>query len=85
MYISDTSNRLNILKISPNGTTSVFLHDPRLVWIDAMWLDGQKRLWLPAAQLNRAPEWHNGTNLIQKPIRIYTVDVEEGPAAIDHP
>ena len=83
IYISDT-NRLNILKISTNGTTSVFLHDPRLVWIDGMWLDGQKRLWLPAAQFNRAPEWHNGTNLIQKPIRIYTIDVEEGPAAIDH-
>lgn len=83
IYISDT-NHLNILKILPNGTSTVFIHDSRLVWVDGMWLDGQKKLWLPAAQFNRAPEWHNGTNLIQKPIRIYTVDVEDGPASIDH-
>ncbi|KAJ5627464.1 major royal jelly protein [Penicillium herquei] len=83
MYASDT-NHLNIMKIFPNGTMNTFIHDPSLVWVDGMWLDGQKRLWLPAAQFNRAPEWHNGTNEIRKPIHIYTIDVENGPAAIDH-
>lgn len=83
IYISDT-NRLDILKISPNGTTEVFIHDERLVWVDGMWLDGNETLWLPAAQFNRAPEWHNGTNLIKKPIQIFSVKVDAGPAAIDH-
>lgn len=82
IYISDT-DRQEILRIRPNGTSEIFVHDARLLWVDGMWLDGQNRLWLPAAQFNRAPQWHNGTSEI-KPLKVYTIDVGLGPSIRDH-
>ncbi len=55
IYVSSLDQQ-EILKISPNGTTSVFIHDERLLWVDAMWVDTQQKLWMPAAQLNRGIE-----------------------------
>ncbi|KAJ9365688.1 major royal jelly protein [Paecilomyces variotii] len=83
IYLSDT-DRQNILRISPDGKSEIFVHDSRLLWVDGMWLDGRNRLWLPAAQFNRAMQWHNGTSQIEKPIRIFTVEVDVGPSPLDH-
>lgn len=52
VYCSDTDSQ-RVLKIFPNGTMTTLVQDPRLLWIDAMWVDDQHRLWMPAAQLNR--------------------------------
>ncbi|KAM0718662.1 hypothetical protein Q7P37_005733 [Cladosporium fusiforme] len=83
IYSSDT-DRQNILKIFPNGTMTVFVSDERLLWIDAMWIDSEQRLWMPAAQLNRGTPFNNGTSFVQKPLYIFTVDLGVGPSAIDH-
>lgn len=81
--MSDT-DRQNILKVFPNGTMTVFIRDERLLWVDAMWVDTQQRLWMPAAQLNRGTPFNNGSSFVQKPLYIYSVDIGSGPPAIDH-
>jgi len=83
IYNSDT-DRLAIIKIAPNGTWSTFVQDDRLLWVDAMWIDDQKRLWLPAAQLNRGTPFNN-VSYVQPPLYVFTIDIGVGPPKIDHP
>lgn len=51
LFYSD-GDRQEIRMLAPNGTSSLFVRDGRLLWIDAMWLDTQQRLWMCASQLN---------------------------------
>lgn len=84
IYVSDT-DRQAIEKIYPNGTRTTIVQDERLLWVDAMWVDNQNRLWLPAAQLNRgAPFQPDGQSQIVKPVYVYTIDIGFGPSPIDH-
>ena len=83
VYNSDTDSQ-RIIKIAPNGTMTTLVQDPRLLWVDAMWIDYQNRLWMPAAQLNRGTVFNNGTSHIVKPLYVYTIDIGVGPSPIDH-
>jgi hypothetical protein len=83
IYVSSLDQQ-EIIKILPNGTMSVFIHDERLLWVDAMWIDSQQKLWMPAAQLNRGTPFHNGTSFVQKPLYVFTIDLGIGPSPIDH-
>ena len=83
VYNSDTDSQ-RVIKIAPNGTMTILVQDPRLLWIDAMWIDYQNRLWMPAAQLNRGTPFNNGTSHIVKPLYVYTIDIGVGPSPIDH-
>lgn len=60
------------------------VQDPRLLWVDAMWIDTYGKLWMPAAQLNRGIPFNNGSNYIEKPLYVYTIDIGVGPSPIDH-
>ncbi|KAL8661283.1 MAG: hypothetical protein Q9168_008400 [Polycauliona sp. 1 TL-2023] len=85
IYSSDTDSQ-RIIKISPpNGTMTTLVQDPRLLWVDAMWIDAErKRLWMPAAQLNRGEFFNNGTNRVGKPVGVYSLELGVGPSVIDH-
>lgn len=84
IYVSDT-DRQAIEKIFPNGTRTTLVQDERLLWVDAMWVDNQSRLWLPSAQLNRGvPFQTDGQSKIVKPLYVYTIDIGVGPSPIDH-
>lgn len=83
IYNSDTDSQ-RIIKVLPNGTMTTLVQDPRLLWVDAMWVDTSGKLWMPAAQLNRGIPFNNGTNLIQKPMHVYSIDIGVGPSPIDH-
>lgn len=84
IYVSDT-DRQAIEKIFPNGTRTTLVQDERLLWVDAMWVDNQNRLWLPSAQLNRGvPFQTDGQSQIVKPLHVYTIDIGIGPSPIDH-
>lgn len=72
------------MRTSPNGTTELLLQDDRLLWVDAMWVDTQQRLWLPPNQLYRSVLTGNGTSEIEKPLHVFTVDIGVGPSLIDH-
>jgi len=83
IYCSDT-DRLAIEVIAPNGTRRTLVQDPRLVWVDAMWIDARGRLWAPAAQLTRGIPFNGGVNAIQLPLYVFTLDIGVGPSPIDH-
>lgn len=83
IYVSDTDSQ-RIISISPNGTKTLLVQDPRLTWVDAMWVGSDKKLYLPAAQLNRGTPFGNGKSNITKPLYVYTLDIGVGPSAIDH-
>lgn len=48
IYSSDVNNS-SIKRISPAGKVTTVIADPRLVWVDAMWIQGGY-LWMPAGQ-----------------------------------
>lgn len=83
IYDSDTDSQ-RIIKIAPNGTMTTLVQDPRLLWVDAMWVDTRKRLWMPSAQLNRGEPFNNGVNKIVYPLHVYSIDIGIGPSPIDH-
>lgn len=83
IYNSDTDSQ-RIIKIFPNDTMTTLVQDPRLLWVDAMWVDTQGLLWMPAAQLNRGQPFNNGTSYIVKPMEVFTIDIGSGPSPIDH-
>ncbi|KAK4503808.1 hypothetical protein PRZ48_004723 [Zasmidium cellare] len=82
IYVSDTDSQ-RIISVAPNGTKSVLVQDPRLLWVDAMWIAGTK-LWMPAAQLNRGTPFGNGKSNVTKPLYAFTIDIGVGPSPIDH-
>ena len=83
LYISDT-NRRRILKVSPAGQESVLIEDPRLIWSDAMWIDREGWLWIPATQQNLTPGFANGEMHVAYPVWIYRMHIGVGPALNDH-
>ena len=83
IYNSDTDSQ-RIIKIAKNGTMTTLVQDPRLLWVDAMWIDGGEKLWMPATQLNRGTLFSNGSVLVQKPITLFTMAIGVGPSRIDH-
>ena len=83
IYDSDTDSQ-RIITIHPNGTKTLLVQDPRLLWVDAMWIDTQQRLWMPAAQLNRGTPFNNGTSYVVPPLHVFTIDIGVGPSPVDH-
>lgn len=70
IYLSDTDES-RILTISPDGKIATLFADPRLAWVDAMWIDDSGDLLLPAAQLNRTAGLNGGKDTVERPITLY--------------
>ena len=83
VYVSDT-DRNAVLRITPGGEISTVVQDPRLVWVDAMWITTDGKLWMPAAQLNRTPSMNGARMAVKFPMVVYTVDIGTGPPRNDH-
>ncbi|HEY2670764.1 MAG TPA: L-dopachrome tautomerase-related protein [Rugosimonospora sp.] len=83
IYLGDVEHR-RILRLRPDKRIDTLVADPRLVWSDAMWIDDEGFLWIPAAQLNRAAGLSGGEQTIEYPIRIYKMHIGAGPPANDH-
>ena len=58
---------------------STLVKDPRLDWVDAMWIDDQGRLWAPAAQLDRTRGMNGGVSTVKFPAVVYTLDIGQAP------
>lgn len=84
IYLSDANQR-RILTISPEGKVVPLIADPRLIWVDAMWIDRDGNLWMPAAQLNLTPGLNGGRQKVRYPVNIYKLQIGVGPPANDHP
>ncbi|MFT8523350.1 L-dopachrome tautomerase-related protein [Gluconobacter oxydans] len=58
-----------------SGQISKVISDPRLHWADAPALASDGRLWIPVAQLDRLPQFHQGHSLIRPPFLLVSVDL----------
>jgi hypothetical protein len=56
-----------------------------LLWVDAMWVDRDGFLWMPAAQLNRMAPFQGGVSKVQFPMKVYKLRINHGPPENDHP
>ena len=83
VYVSDTQHDA-VLKIAPDGEVSTLVQDPRLIWVDAMWITADGRLWMPAAQMDHTPNFNDGKTDIHYPVTVFTVQIGNGPPATDH-
>ncbi|ARP81666.1 hypothetical protein CAL12_13160 [Bordetella genomosp. 8] len=84
LYTTDTDKH-RILRISPEGKISTVIQDDRLVWGDALWIDRQGYLWIPASQLSRTPGFNGGRMEVQYPVWIYRLQIHAAPSPLDHP
>ena len=78
MYASDL-DRDAILRITPDGVITTLATDPRLVWVDAMWIDEHGNLLAPAAQLGRTAGLNGGRDAVQYPVVIYALPIGAKP------
>lgn len=74
IYLSDV-NAKRILTISPGGIVATLYSDARLIWVDAMWIDDEGNLLMPAAQLNRTPGLNQGNDTVEQPITLYRLHI----------
>ena len=69
LYLEVLAND-SIVKITPDRKATTIYQDRRLHWVDAPWIhDGW--LYMPQAQLDRAPQFHEGGSKIEWPLHIY--------------
>lgn len=83
LYVSDCNNN-RVLKVTPEGKQSIRAADPRLIWVDAMWITPDGKLWMPAAQMDRTPSFNNGKMAVTFPMQVFTVMIGKEPSRIDH-
>lgn len=84
IYLSEVTNR-SVMRVSPDGKVSKLVSDPRLTWIDAMWVANDGNLYMPAAQLDRTSANLAGAPAqIEYPVKIYKMAIQAQPSAIDH-
>lgn len=83
IYASDINTR-SVKKITPEGKVSTVVSDPRLIWVDAMWIS-QGALWMPAAQINRSPATTGGkASTVEYPVKMYKLALPISPSPRDH-
>lgn len=83
LYASDINTRA-VKRITPQGEVSTVIQDPRLVWIDAMWIS-EGQLWMPSAQINRTPATTGGKpSVVEYPVKLYRLSLPVAPSPRDH-
>lgn len=83
IYASDINTR-SIKRIAPDGEVTTVVQDPRLVWIDAMWVS-KGALWMPSGQINRTPATTGGKpSTVEYPVKLYRLTLPIAPSPRDH-
>ena len=83
IYASDINTR-SIKRIAPDGKVTTVVQDPRLVWIDAMWVS-KGALWMPSGQINRTPATTGGKpSTVEYPVKLYRLALPIAPSPRDH-
>lgn len=83
IYASDINTR-SIKRIAPDGEVTTVVQDPRLVWIDAMWVS-KGALWMPSGQINRTPATTGGKpSTVEYPVKLYRLPLPIAPSPRDH-
>ena len=64
-----------LMRRAPDGHTTAVVHDKRLHWVDAPFIDADHMIWLPVPQLDRAAIFNDGTSLIEWPVQLFRLDL----------
>jgi hypothetical protein len=73
LYFADLAE--DSIKVQrPDGRIETLVTDHSLHWVDAPFLDGDGRLWLPVPQMDRVGLFHNGKSQTRWPIALYTLE-----------
>ena len=84
IYMSQVNTR-SVMRIAPDMTVTTLVSDPRLTWIDAMWIDRDGFLYMPAAQLDKtSANFAGGPEQLRYPMKIWKMSIQHGPPGIDH-
>ena len=78
LYVSDVDASV-IFRLTPEGNREEIVHDPRLAWGDALWIDARGYLWVPVGQLNRLGVFHDGVSRVKPPLMIYKIKINAKP------
>jgi sugar lactone lactonase YvrE len=76
LYFSDLAADA-IKRRASDGTITTIVQDPRLHWVDAPFLDRQRRLWLPTPQMDRSPTFVDADRPREWPVRLYRINLPE--------
>jgi sugar lactone lactonase YvrE len=84
IYMSRVNTR-SVMRIAPDLTVTTLVSDPRLTWVDAMWIDTAGFLYMPAAQLDKTSANFAGKPAqLRYPMKIWKMAIQRRPPAIDH-
>ena len=84
IYMSQVNTR-SVMAIAPDGKVTTLISDPRLRWVDAMWIDKDGFLYMPAAQLDKTSANLAGAPAqIEYPVHVWKMQIGQKPAPNDH-
>jgi sugar lactone lactonase YvrE len=84
IYMSQVNTR-SVMTIAPDGQVATLISDPRLRWVDAMWIDKDGFLFMPAAQLDKTSANLAGAPAqIEYPVHVWKMQIGRKPAPNDH-
>ncbi len=78
LYFSDLKANA-IRKRAPDGVITTIACDPRLHWVDAMFITDDGQLLMPAAQIDRVPLFNQGVSRVEWPISLFTLKLAGQP------
>lgn len=79
IYLDDVEKQ-RVTRVTPDGHATTVVEDKqRLHWGDAMWIDDDGYLWIPAAQLNRSSGMSGTLLQVDYPIAIYKIRIYAKP------
>jgi sugar lactone lactonase YvrE len=64
---------------NPDGSVEILASDPRLIWADTFWITPDRWLHISSAQVNRRPEYNNGTDAQTPPYAILKMRIDADP------
>jgi hypothetical protein len=74
LYFSDLAEN-SLKRRTPDGAVTTIVHDPRLHWVDAPFIDSNHSIWLPVPQLDRIALFNGGKSQIQWPVQLFRLDL----------
>lgn len=75
-YLSDVENR-RITLVTPDGEHTVLAQDDRLISPDAIFITADRKLYVPAPQIEFLPQHHDGKDGTHAPFQILMTDLPE--------
>jgi hypothetical protein len=83
IYLMDLERQAIWQQNSLDGSWKLIVRDERIIWGDASDVSTDGFLYIPMSQNNRIPAFNNGTNQVEKPFRIYKIQINSASSIIN--